>query len=126
MIPVGPKPEPKDFDHKVRQKGWEWLKKQKLDKNLIAPKGTQFEPYWRECFGELWESYEGICAYTSMFFRRSTGAGTTEHFAPKSLSFAGQAYEWSNYRLACRTVNSKKSTFEDVLDPFELTPETFF
>jgi hypothetical protein len=38
----------------------------------------------------------------------------------------GLAFEWSNYRLACRNINGIKKDFEDVLDPFSLKPETFF
>jgi len=29
-------------------------------------------------------------------------------------------------RLACRDVNGRKSSFDDVLDPFELEPGTFY
>ncbi|WP_428265645.1 hypothetical protein [Haliangium sp.] len=36
---------------------------------------------------------------------------------PKS-SASEKAYEWSNYRLACSRMNSRKGTFDDVLDPF--------
>lgn len=54
-----------------------------------------------------------------------TGSATADHFAAKSKSRAGLAYEWSNYRLVCGTMNSRKQAFADVLDPFTLTPDTF-
>lgn len=47
-----------------------------------------------------------------------------DHFIAKS-ALAGLAYEWSNYRLACSTMNSRKRDFEDVLDPFEVSPDWF-
>jgi hypothetical protein len=31
-----------------------------------------------------------------------------------------RVYEWSNYRLACSLLNSRKNDFEDVLDPFDI------
>jgi hypothetical protein len=34
-------------------------------------------------------------------------------------------YEWSNYRLCCSRLNSRKNDFGDVLDPFQLTPHWF-
>ena len=48
-----------------------------------------------------------------------TGSRTVDHFAPKS-KHPDLAYEWSNYRLVCGTMNARKNHFEDVLDPFEV------
>ena len=39
--------------------------------------------------------------------------------APKSRRW-DRVYEWSNYRLCCSRMNTRKSSFEDVLDPFEV------
>jgi len=47
-----------------------------------------------------------------------------EHFVAKSRDL-GLAYEWSNYRLACGKMNSRKRDFSDVLDPFLLAEGTF-
>lgn len=47
-----------------------------------------------------------------------------EHFAPKSKA-RELAYEWSNYRLVCALMNSRKNNFEDVLDPFEIGDDWF-
>ncbi|MCA9705348.1 MAG: hypothetical protein KDK70_05845 [Myxococcales bacterium] len=73
---------------------------------------------------ELHESYGGICAYLCVYIERCTGGVSTDHFVAKSKT-AGLAYEWSNYRLACATMNARKRDFEDVLDPFALEPDTF-
>lgn len=47
-----------------------------------------------------------------------------EHFKPKSR-YVEDAYEWSNYRYVCSTLNGRKWAHEDVLDPFTLPPGTF-
>ena len=38
---------------------------------------------------------------------------------PKSVAW-GRAYEWSNYRLACSLMNSRKHDAVSVLDPFDV------
>jgi hypothetical protein len=40
-----------------------------------------------------------------------------EHFLSKK-HYPKRAYEWSNYRLVCGTLNGRKGDYEDVLDPF--------
>lgn len=47
-----------------------------------------------------------------------------EHVAPKS-KHPTLAYEWSNYRLVCGLMNSRKNHFEDVLDPFAIGDDWF-
>ncbi|SUS06973.1 conserved hypothetical protein [uncultured Defluviicoccus sp.] len=49
---------------------------------------------------------------------------SVDHYVPISRR-VDLAYEWSNYRLACLTMNARKRDFESVLDPFSLPPETF-
>lgn len=124
MIPVTAQPEPTNFDAEVRNKGLAHLavKGYALDQPL--PPKAKITPYWRSCLTELHQSYNGICAYLGIHFERVMGGGSVDHFVAKS-SHAGLAYEWSNYRLACTTMNSRKSTFEDVLDPFALAPNLF-
>ena len=73
---------------------------------------------------DLHQAYSGICAYLGVHFERVMGAGSVDHFIAKSAD-AGLAYEWSNYRLACSTMNSRKREFSDVLDPFYLAPGLF-
>ncbi|WMC11484.1 hypothetical protein PU634_03745 [Oceanimonas pelagia] len=117
MLHVTPQPEPADFDAEVRQKGLAHLKKAGIDINQPLPEGTQLQPYWRACLPALYESYQGICAYLAIHFERITGAGSVDHFVAKSAR-PEQAYEWSNYRLACSRMNSRKNDYDDVLDPF--------
>ena len=115
MIPVTPKPEPEKFDEQVRKPGNEFLENN--------PQTTELPPYWRNVQQELWEAYEGICAYFAIYFEFATGASSTDHFVAKSKA-RELAYEWSNYRLACLGANRKKNIHE-VLDPFELEENSF-
>lgn len=126
MIPVEPKPEPAPkFDELVRAPGAAWLAASGLDLDQPAPTGTEFPPFWRKCLPELHASYDGVCAYLCIHFEGATGAGSTDHFVAKSKK-ARLAYEWSNYRLACLAMNSRKRAFDDVLDPFSMKSETFY
>lgn len=69
-------------------------------------------------------SYAGICAYTSIYIERVTGGASVDHMVPKSDSWQ-LVYEWSNYRLACSIMNSRKGVFTDVLDPFTIENKWF-
>ncbi len=109
MIRVEPQPEPPDFDASVRQPGLE----------ALAERRQTLPAYWRRCLDDLHTAYRGICAYACIYIDRATGARSVEHFVAKS-SDPLLAYEWSNYRLACSLVNSRKGAFADVLDPFEI------
>lgn len=124
MIPVAPQPEPVDFDAKVRQPGLAWLNANGIPLNQAPPDPSKLPTYWRNTQKQLWGAYQGICAYLCIYFERALGAHSTEHFVAKS-SHAGQAYEWQNYRLSCLGMNRLKNKFDDVLDPFEIQPETF-
>lgn len=115
MIPVRPAPEPPDFDAKVRQPGLIALAEARTD---------PLPPYWTTCLDDLWRAYHGVCAYLAVRIAPGTGARSTDHAAPKSKHPA-LAYEWSNYRLVCALMNSRKQAFEDVLDPFEVEPGWF-
>jgi hypothetical protein len=109
VIHVEPQPEPPDFDTKVRQPG---------RAELRASEGEP-RPHWHHCALQLWEAYRGVCAYSSLYIPRGTGARSVDHLLPKSKR-RELAYEWSNYRLACVRMNSRKNDLEDVLDPFEV------
>lgn len=124
MIPVQLKTEPKDFDKRVRQPGLQWLANNNIDLNGAPPKASELPTYWQRMTEQLWESYSGICAYLAIYFEFATGAASTDHFIAKSTA-AGQAYEWSNYRLSCLGPNRNKNRFDDILDPFEITDNTF-
>lgn len=131
MIPVELKKEPQDFDEKVRKPGLAWLNEQEFFDSSIpvtnrqrVPEKTEFPACWRKCAKQLFEAYDGICAYLSVKLFKITGDNSVDHFLPKTL-YPGQAYEWSNYRLSSLGVNRTKSTQVDILDPFEIEPDTF-
>jgi uncharacterized protein (TIGR02646 family) len=119
MIHVAAQTEPASFDVEVRQKGLAWLRKKKIALDQPLPPNTTIEPYWRHCLDHMHTSYNGCCAYLAIFFERVTGGGSVDHFIAKSQR-ADLAYEWSNYRLACSRMNSRKREYDDVLDPFEV------
>lgn len=124
MIPVILQPEPAGFDAEVRQRGHAWLVAQGIALNTAPPKASKLPTYWSRSNKQLWEAYSGVCAYLAIFFEWGTGAASTDHFIAKSQN-AGDAYEWSNYRLSCLGPNRNKNKFDDVLDPIGLTPNTF-
>lgn len=124
MIPVIPQDEPGDFQRKVRDPGLRWLRDQGIAMDQPAPDPSALPTYWRETQKALWDAYDGVCAYLCIYFDWPLGAQSTDHFVAKS-SNAGQAYEWLNYRLSCLGMNRAKNRFDDVLDPFEIEPDTF-
>lgn len=124
MIPVTLQPEPADFDEKVRQKGLKWLAENNIDPEEKLPEGTTLKPFWQNSNPQLWEAYQGICAYLAIFFEWSTGVSSTDHYLAKS-KHPRDAYEWKNYRLSCLGPNRNKNRFDDVLDPVGLAQHTF-
>lgn len=124
MIPVAAQPEPVEFDGEVRQPGVAWLAAKGISGNGPIPKGTKLPNYWSNSNRALWRAYDGVCAYLAIYFEWVTGAGSTDHFVAKS-KHAGQAYEWSNFRLSCLGPNRNKNKFDDVLDPIGLALDTF-
>jgi uncharacterized protein (TIGR02646 family) len=124
MIPVAEKPEPGGFDNQVRQPGLKWLQDHNVALEQPPPYPAKLPPYWRRTQRQLWTAYDGVCAYLCIFFEWPLGAQSTDHFIAKSR-LAGQAYEWSNYRLSCLGMNRAKNRFDDILDPFEIAAETF-
>ena len=113
MIPVQPQPEPPDFDTKVRQKGLAFLQKS------TPPVSWSNGDYWTNALPDLYQSYQGVCAYCCEWIPRTVGAASVEHFVPKANS-PHLAYEWDNYRLVSSRFNGRKSDYQDVLDPFLL------
>jgi hypothetical protein len=108
MIHVQRQAEPPDFDENVRRPG-----------NKALAEGRARPEIWRKCLIQLWEAYDGVCGYLAIRIPRGTGARSVDHVAPRSKQPA-LMYEWSNFRLVCSLMNSRKGTFEDVLDPFEV------
>lgn len=118
MIRVEPQPEPSGFDAAVRQKGLTALSDKKAGRIAKLP------DHWRACLPDLRTAYGDVCAYAAIYIDPVTGGDSVEHFAPKSTD-EDLAYEWSNYRLVCRLMNSRKSAFRDVLDPFAVADGWF-
>ena len=119
VIHVDQQPEPHDFDKKVRRKGLDWLRNQTFNIHGPVPKGIDIPRYWSACLKDLYDSYGGYCAYLAVFFELTTGGATVDHFIAKSSNVL-LAYEWSNYRLSCSRMNSRKREYDDVLDPFSI------
>lgn len=124
MIPVAPRRAPKGFNAKVLRPGLAWLKKHKIPLHQKLAPGTTLKPLWRRSLRSLHRRYGGVCAYLCVWIEPVTGGATVDHFVAKSKR-AGDAYRWSNFRLACSTMNARKRDYDDVLDPFALAPDTF-
>lgn len=105
--------EPEDFDRRVRQRGRAWLKEH--------PTGRP-HPYWREFAPALRQGFRGLCAYSAMWVQ----SGDVDHFTP-CVEKRELAYEWSNYRYADGSINSRKQgrLESELLDPFEVRDEWF-
>jgi hypothetical protein len=134
-MPVAKAPKPPGFDEKVlrpgliaiaemvgkkppypRKRGRACKKIAERERDIPPEK---FKPYWTEAIDDLMKAYDEICAYSCFRIHRVTGAGSVDHFAPKSRSWR-QVYRWSNYRLCCSRLNARKNDFGDVLDPFTI------
>lgn len=124
MIPIKPKPEPDGFDAQVRQKGLLWLKERQVDLTQRLPRGQKIPQFWVVVLKDLYDQYEGVCAYYAFRFQLASGAASTDHFVAKS-KLPSEAYEWNNYRLACLGANRKKSIHGNLLDPFDLEEDIF-
>jgi uncharacterized protein (TIGR02646 family) len=120
MIRVVPADEPAHFDERVRTPGRDFL--QSVVGNRRVDVGTR--PYWRRILPDLHRAYDGICAYTCHWIPYDVGSDTVEHFIPKSVD-PSLAYEWSNFRLVCSRLNSRKREFQDVVDPFRVVKGMF-
>ncbi len=139
MIRVALAQEPAAFDTKVRQPGLRAIAEMVGEPNLPKRRGRKraaiadsrdaipadkFPAYWTKALPELLEAYGRVCAYTSFYIERVTGAASVDHMLPKSVSW-NAVYEWRNYRLACLLMNSRKNDYRDVLDPFEIEDDWF-
>lgn len=140
MIRVTPAVEPQAFDAVVRQPGLRAISemvgepadsprrggrrfKKVADERSAIP-ADSFPPYWTEILDDLMEAYHHVCAYSCFRIHRVTGSRSADHMVAKSRAW-DRVYEWTNYRLACSRLNSRKNDFEDVLDPFEIQDEWF-
>ena len=121
MIPVTPRPEPEDFDELVRKRGKKFLSK--LTPSNPTSKQWSRHDYWNAVRPRFYAAYKGICAYSAHWIPL-TANPNIDHYIPKSFN-KNLAYEWSNYRLACALANTLKCDYQDVVDPFTLTPNSF-
>ena len=114
MFRVIAQPEPSKFDELVRKPGLRFL----ADCPQPTQKQWNSRSYWRRILSVLHDTYSGICGYSCHWIPFDTGADTVEHFKPKT-QFPNDAYEWSNYRLVCQLLNSRKGS-KQILDPFKI------
>jgi hypothetical protein len=78
--------------------------------------------FWGACLPHLIELHGHYCHYFGMYYDNLE----VDHFLPKALpQFAGQAFDWHNFRLIYRNANSRKLNHLDVMDPFETQPGWF-
>ena len=128
MIQVAPAAEPERFDSTVRQPGLAAIrelvgeppikkrpdsKREKIAASRDAIPADAFPPFWREALDDMLGAYKRLCAYSCL------GGGSVDHMLPKSTHW-DHVYEWSNYRLACMRMNTRKNEAADVVDPFEV------
>ena len=105
----------------ARTAGRPFLKAADLASEIASEK---FPAYWREAISDLMEAYGEICSYSCFRIHTVTGAASADHFIAKSKNWR-KVYLWSNYRLCCSKVNSRKNDFADVIDPFAVVPDSF-
>lgn len=134
MIRVLPAPEPADFDEKVRQPGLSAIaelvgeeplrkrpgpKREKIAERREDIPPAAFPPCWTDALDDLLDAYHRICSYVCVYIEKVTGAASVDHLIPKSQAW-DQVYEWSNYRIACSLMNTRKGATSEVLDPFDV------
>ncbi|KQP49192.1 hypothetical protein ASF44_00795 [Pseudorhodoferax sp. Leaf274] len=118
---------PAGFATRVVKPAKRWADKNKLVWSAPPPAGWsgRLKDYWRNCLDDLHDGYGATCAYLAVYTHRSLQDTSVDHFEPKSKAPLCKSYDWSNFRLACRPMNTNKDEFQDVLDPFLLPPELF-
>jgi hypothetical protein len=113
MITIIKQKEPQSFDSDVRIPGLRYLQ--------INPRPNSREfskhNYWRKISTDLYRLYNGICAYTGMWFANTSVS--VDHFLPKSRN-PELAYEWDNYRLTTQKMNNTKGDEINLVDPFDI------
>jgi len=115
LIPVTRQPEPATFAPNVRNPGSAFLRRLRK-----RPTRDEFnrKNFWTRALPDLFSIYRSICAYSASWIP-SAAQASVDHFHPKSRR-PDLAYEWSNYRLATKEMNSNKGDATDILDPFAL------
>lgn len=134
MIRVTPAPAPPHFDQEVRIPGLRAIaelvgenppsprrgpKRRKVAERREEIPADAFPPFWQKVLPDLAEKYQRLCAYSCLYIERVTGGASVDHRVAKSRAW-DQVYEWSNYRLSCALMNSRRKDAATVLDPFEV------
>ncbi|MGR6806046.1 hypothetical protein ACU6VI_07045 [Sphaerotilus natans] len=125
MIRVTPPPVPAGMARRVVAPAKRWASEHGIDWNAPPPKPADLPACWTKILPELHQGHGGTCAYLSIYLELAVQAASVDHFIPKSLAPVSKAYDWRNFRLASRAMNTHKRDFTDVLDPFTLVPELF-
>ena len=103
---------PPHYKQDVQQRGRKYLARNP------TPSSRDFNghAYWHSIHDNL---YSGICVYCATWTPRSGGADQTsiDHFIPKSEE-PSMAYDWDNFRLCRRRLNTRKGASLEVMDPF--------
>ncbi len=135
MIPVAMAVEPPDFDARVRRPGLSAIRELAGRRPLLRRSArkraaicgryrdipsVKYPEFWREALPDVAAAYGRICAYSCLYIHSATGGPTIDHRLPKSMAWYG-VYRWSNYRLACSLMNSRKGADERVLNGCLLT-----
>ncbi|MDE0003826.1 MAG: hypothetical protein OXQ29_14145 [Rhodospirillaceae bacterium] len=122
MMRVIPAPEPESFDKVVRQRGLRKLQsiaEREYGGSMDAIPTSKFPPYWRDSLDDLPKAYHRICSSLCLYISRGTEARSVDHMVARDTAW-NQAYEWSNFRLACSLMNARKGKAPFVLDPFQV------
>lgn len=114
-------PEPEDFYEKVKKDGEAFLARNPKPETSAQWKNKE---YWRQAIPDLKQAYRNVCSYCCLYIHRVTGGPSVDHYISRYKS-PKHAYEWSNFRLACALMNSRKGVSEDVIDPFLLKEDWF-
>ncbi len=134
MIRVALAPEPANFDADVRRPGLDAIrelvgeapletrrgpKRKRIAESREAISAERYPPLWRDTLDDMLVAYKRMCAYTCLYIEHVTGGASVDHVLPKSTRW-DRVYEWTNYRLACSLMNSRKGALTLVLDPCEI------
>lgn len=124
MIKIQKFPPPPKYEGRVKRRGQRYLAKKP------NPTSKEFarHAYWQAIHDDLYNYYNGICAYCASWTpRKSTSRSdntSVDHFLPKSIN-PNLAYEWGNYRLCRALLNRNKGNTLDVMDPMFINNDWF-